>query len=114
MNIFKDFLNKNAIEYSIEENVLEKNSEDTSLFKIIPKVVVFPKNKEEISLLTKFVNSHKGFNITGRSGGTDMSGGAVNDSIILSFTKYFNKTISVNKIEKLATVEPGVFYRDFG
>lgn len=113
MNIFKDFLNKNKIEYSIEENVLEKNSEDTSLFKIIPKVVVFPKNKEEISLLTKFVNSHKGFNITGRSGGTDMSGGAVNDSIILSFTKYFNKTISVNKIEKLATVEPGVFYRDF-
>lgn len=113
MQILKNFLDKNNIDYSQDESILEKNSEDTSLFKIIPKVVVFPKNKEEISSLSKFINNNKGFSITGRSGGTDMSGGSVNDSIILSFSKYFNKTISINKKEKVAIVEPGVFYRDF-
>lgn len=113
MEILKKFLDKNKIDYSIDESVLEKNSEDTSLFKIIPKVVVFPKNKEEISLLSKFVNENKGFSLTGRSGGTDMSGGSVTDSIVLSFSKYFNKIISINKNEKVAVVEPGVFYRDF-
>ena len=113
MEILKKFLEKNKIDYSLDENILEKNSEDTSLFKIIPKVVIYPKNKEEISLLSKFVNDNKGFSITGRSGGTDMSGGSVNDSIILSFSKYFNKVISINKSEKVAFVEPGVFYRDF-
>lgn len=113
MEILKKFLEKNKIDYSLDENILDKNSEDTSLFKIIPKVVIYPRNKEEISLISNFVNDNKGFSITGRSGGTDMSGGAVTDSIILSFSKYFNKVISVNKIEKVAVVEPGVFYRDF-
>lgn len=50
-----------------------------------------------------------GFNITGRSGGTDMSGGSINDSIILSFTKYFNKIISINKNNKEAVVDPVYF-----
>jgi len=113
MEILKKFLEKNKIDYSLDQNILDKNSEDTSLFKIIPKVVIYPRNKEEISLLSKFVNENKGFSITGRSGGTCMSGGSVNDSIILSFSKYFNKVISVNKNEKIAVVEPGVFYRDF-
>ncbi len=113
MKNLKIFLDKNKIDYSLDESILEKNSEDTSLFKIFPKVVVFPKNKEEISKLSKFADDHKGFSITGRSGGTDMSGGSINDSIILSFSKYFNKIISVNKKEKVAIVEPGVFYRDF-
>ncbi|MBP9765754.1 MAG: FAD-binding oxidoreductase [Candidatus Pacebacteria bacterium] len=113
MENLKGFLGQNNIEYSTEEDILEKNSEDTSLFKIVPKIVVFPKNKEEISKISRFANENVGFNITGRSGGTDMSGGSINDSIILSFTKYFNKIISINKNNKEAVVEPGVFYRDF-
>ena len=113
MKILKLFLDKNKIDYSLDQSILEKNSEDTSLFKILPRIVIFPKNKEEISLLSKFINDNKGFSLTGRSGGTDMSGGSVNDSIILSFSKYFNKIISINKNEKVAVVEPGVFYRDF-
>ena len=86
MENLKGFLGQNNIEYSTEEDILEKNSEDTSLFKIVPKIVVFPKNKEEISKISRFANENVGFNITGRSGGTDMSGGSINDSIILSFT----------------------------
>ena len=113
MENLQKFLNENKIDFSIDENILEKNSEDTSLFKMIPKIVIFPKNKEEISIITKFINENRGFSITGRSGGTDMSGGSVTDSIIFSFSKYFNKVISVNKNEKIAVVEPGVFYRDF-
>lgn len=42
-----------------------------------------------------------------------MSGGAIGQSIILSFTKYFNQIISINKSSKEAIVEPGVYYRDF-
>lgn len=113
MENLKSFLGENKIEYSMDSLILDKHSEDTSLFKIIPRIVVFPKNKIEISDLFKFINKNSGFSITSRSGGTDMSGGSVNDSIILSFTKYFNNIISVNKKEKEAVVEPGVFYRDF-
>lgn len=111
-NLYK-FLDKNKIEYSIESEVLEKNSEDTSLFKMRPEIVVFPRNKREISTLLNFINNEDGYNLVSRSGGTDMSGGVLGNSIILSFTKYFNDIKYVDKSSLQAEVEPGVFYRDF-
>ncbi len=119
MNSIKNFLDKEKIEWQIDKNILESYSEDTSLFKILPKIVIFPKNKFDISKLLKFThknnleNKKEVYHITSRSGGTDMSGGAIGQSIILSFTKYFNQIISVNKNTKEAVVEPGVYYRDF-
>ncbi len=115
MNILKNFLNKEKIEYKIDTETLESFSKDTSLFKIIPKIIIFPKNKFEISDILKFIseNSTQKYSITSRSAGTDMSGAAIGESIILSFTKYFNNIISINKEKKEAIVEPGVYYRDF-
>ena len=40
-----------------------------------------------------------------------MAGGAVNDSIIIDFTKHFNKILSVSSVQ--AITQPGVYYRDF-
>ena len=40
-----------------------------------------------------------------------MSGGSINDSIIVDFAKYFNHTPTINS--NIATTEPGVYYRDF-
>ena len=108
-----NFLEKEKFDFSLDQEILQKNSRDTSLFKIIPQVVLYPKSKFEISKILNFVNQNKNLNITGRSGGTDMSGGAVNTGIILSFTKYLNKIIQFDKYEKNILVEPGVFYRDF-
>lgn len=115
MNSLKKFLNIEKIEWQTDKNILASHSEDASLFKILPKIVIFPKNKLEISKLLKFINENQieDYHITSRSGGTDMSGGAVGQSIILSFTKYFNQIISINKEAKEAVVEPGVYYRDF-
>jgi len=49
--------------------------------------------------------------LTARSAGTDMSGGAINDSVIMDFTRYFTKIESVSS--RSAHAQPGVFYRDF-
>ncbi|QQS23239.1 FAD-binding oxidoreductase [bacterium] len=94
---------------------LDKYSHDASLFEIRPQLVAFPKNAEDISTLVKYVKAHKRNNpdlsLTARSGGTDMSGGAINDSIIVTLERYFKKIGPVSKTG--ATVEPGVYYRDF-
>lgn len=110
---FLDKLKENNIDYSTDENILLKNSRDTSLFQKFPKVVIYPKSKNEIRLVCSLVNNSKNLSISCRSGGTDMSGGAVTDSVVLSFTKYLNKIISIEKEKKESVVEPGVFYRDF-
>jgi FAD/FMN-containing dehydrogenase len=100
------------IEYSVDENILDEYSYDTSIFKLKPKVVVFPKNVEEIKRLVNFAKENN-LSLTCRSGGTDMSGGPLTDSILIVFTKYFNKILEINPQEKYAIVQPGVYFRDF-
>jgi FAD/FMN-containing dehydrogenase len=92
-------------------DTLTKYSHDASLFEIKPAVVVYPKNTKDIENLIKFASTHPGVSITPRSAGTDMSGGAINDSIIMDVTHYFNHIRQIG--HDFAVTEPGVFYRDF-
>ena len=98
-----------------DEKTLEKYSHDASLFEVVPEVVVFPKDASDVEALVKFVSENKKsdpkLSLTARSAGTCMSGGPLNESIILDTTRYLNKIISVDS-EK-AVAEPGVYYRDF-
>jgi FAD/FMN-containing dehydrogenase len=90
-------------------------SHDASLFELEPALVVSPKNSVDVQKVVRYVATHKEdspeLSITARSAGTDMSGGAINDSIILDMNKHFTKVKKVTKTE--GHVEPGVFFRDF-
>ncbi|HEX8182226.1 MAG TPA: FAD-binding oxidoreductase [Candidatus Saccharimonadales bacterium] len=90
-------------------------SHDASMFELIPKLVVFPKDTQDVSTLIGVVNANKAtmpeLSLTARSAGTDMSGGAINDSIIVDFKKYFTTISEVTPTT--AHAQPGVFYRDF-
>ncbi len=90
-------------------------SHDASLFEIRPELVVSPKHSADLQELVKLVAANKhsmpGLSLTARSGGTDMSGGAINESIIIDFTKYFTTVESVSPTS--ARTQPGVYYRDF-
>jgi FAD/FMN-containing dehydrogenase len=94
---------------------LEEVSRDASLFRVVPQAVVSPKDAEDISALVRFVTEKnkagEKLSITARSAGTDMSGGPLNDSIILDMKPHFNSVIEVGP--DFAEVEPGVFFRDF-
>lgn len=99
----------------LDQKTLKTYSRDASIFEVMPEVVIYPKHAQDIQSTVRFVNEYKKefptLSITARSAGTDMSGGPINNSIILDFTKYINKIIDVNREE--ATVEPGCYYRDF-
>lgn len=94
---------------------LEQFSHDASMFEIRPKLVVAPTSTSDIEKLVSLVAREKSrkpsLSVTARSAGTDMSGGAINDSIILDVGKHFTK---IHKITKTtAHAQPGVLYRDF-
>lgn len=100
-----------------DSQTIEQYSHDASIFELKPKAVVFPKDTSDIKALVKFVKENKksepSLSLTGRSAGTDMGGGPLSESIIVSFGKYFNHIKSVDKESRSAISEPGVFYRDF-
>ncbi len=98
-----------------DQDVLEFYSHDASLFEVKPELVVAPKDSEDVRLLTTLVAEQKNqspkLSLTARSGGTCMSGGSINESIIVDFNAHMH---SIGELtENSARVQPGVFYRDF-
>jgi len=98
-----------------DDVTLEKYARDASLFIVHPEAVVFPKDSADVQAIVRYVSEHKEsdptLSVTARSAGTDMSGGPLNDSLIMDFTKYMNTLVSVDDEKGIA--QPGVYYRDF-
>ena len=117
MEKIKQALVANGFSGDIDDSkeLTEKYSHDASMFEIIPKLVIAPKTAKDVQIAVALVAEEKkhdkDLSLTARSAGTDMSGAAINDSIIVDFNKYLTKIISVT--ETHGVVQPGAFYRDF-
>lgn len=98
-----------------DDATLKQFSKDTSLFQVRPQLVVSPKDVDDLKCLVTYVSERKdddvSLSLTGRAAGSDMTGGPLNESIILDFPKYFNQQ-SVDGVAKIATAQPGVYFRD--
>lgn len=115
MNVLKQKIQEILTgEVEDDENTREYYSHDASMFELLPELVVYPKTSDDLKSLVKFVAHTKeslpNLSITPRSAGTDMSGGAIGQSIVVDFTRHFNSISAVTKTD--AQVQPGVYYRD--
>ena len=115
MDIQKELAKIFKGELDVDEQTRQTYSHDASLFELKPDVVGYPKDVEDLKAVVKFVSSHKKDNpnlsITPRSRGTDMSGGAIGDSILLDVSKHMTTLLNVDSNQ--ATVQPGMMYKDF-
>lgn len=102
-------------EADLRQETLDFYSHDASLFELRPQIVVYPKNVKDLQRLVVSAyfcrQDMPNLSLTARSGGTCMSGGAINESVIVDFTHYLKKIENVSASS--ARVQPGVFYRDF-
>lgn len=117
---------------SMDEGIRAKFSEDMSIFRVMPRAAVFPEDVDDIKALVRFAREARkndpGVSLTARSAGTDMGGGPLTESIVVSFTEHLNriKEIHISPFDftpsaklginqdndSYAIVEPGVYYRD--
>ncbi len=115
MNLKADLSRIIAGEVEDTPETLTNYSHDASLFEVKPEVVTYPKDASDVRALVQYVKERKAKNptlsLTARSAGTDMSGGAVNDSIIADFNRHFTQIFEITPTS--AHAQPGVFYRDF-
>ncbi len=92
----------------------DEYSRDASLFRIKPEIVVFPKDVADVCALVSFVAKKKqggvAISLTARSGGTDMTGGPLSESIVVVFTRYMNRLKRF--MGEYVVAEPGMYYRD--
>jgi len=96
-----------------DDEALKRYSTDASIFSVKPQIVLFPKDSEDIQNIVKFAlekkKEGKNISVTARGAGTCMSGGSLNESIILDTTRYMSGVVIKGKE---AVVLPGTFYRD--
>jgi FAD/FMN-containing dehydrogenase len=117
MDEIKTLLKTQGFTGDVEDSadILETYSHDASMFEIKPQLVISPKTAKDVEIAVKLVAEKKkemhDLSLTARSAGTDMSGAAINDSIIVDFNRHLNKIISVKTDRAIS--QPGVFFRDF-
>ena len=87
-----------------DAGTLEKFSRDMSAYRILPALVVEPKNEEDVLKTVQFTRN-EGLSIVPRSGGSDLSGASIGPGIILNFKKHLNRLIVIGEE---TIVQPGM------
>jgi FAD/FMN-containing dehydrogenase/Fe-S oxidoreductase len=83
---------------------------DNSVYQQLPKLVIHPRTRQDIVVLTKTSNEdqYSEIKFSARGGGTGTNGQSLTPGIIVDLSKYMNKVLEINVEEKWVKVEAGV------
>jgi FAD/FMN-containing dehydrogenase/Fe-S oxidoreductase len=84
---------------------------DASFYQIMPAGVVIPKTIDE-ALRSLSICRDQSRIVTPRGGGTSQCGQTVNDGIVIDFSKYLNRIVSLDVDNRTCVVEPGIVLDD--
>lgn len=87
---------------------------DSSIFNLPPSVVVYPRNENDVRKAARFTwqlaERGRVIPITARGNGTDQSGAALGDGIMLVFPAHLNRILELDSKTGSVTVEAGINY----
>ena len=118
MSKVADYLREHVVgEVSTATSARKFFSTDGSVFAITPQVVVYPRTTDDIRKIARFswqlAEKGKIVPITARGAGSDQSGAALGDGIMLVFPAHLNKMLELDTKKNFAKVQPGINYRNF-
>lgn len=95
-----------------DHHALAAASHDASAFSLTPAAIATPRTSQEVQDVVKLVMSQRDrhLSLTARSGGTDMSGGPLTESIVVDMQKHLNQIMHIG--DHRVTIQPGAWYRD--
>ena len=82
-------------------------SSDASLYRVLPRAVVRPRDADEIVAALEVCRS-LGVPLTARGAGTSIAGNAVGTGVVLDTSRYLNRVHTVDAEARTATIDPGV------
>jgi FAD/FMN-containing dehydrogenase/Fe-S oxidoreductase len=80
---------------------------DASLFQVIPRAVVVPRDEQDLVAAVKIAADHQ-VPVTVRGGGTSLSGQTFGPGLVLDISKYLDQIFEINPDQQWARVGPGV------
>lgn len=98
-----------------DEETLNSRSTDLGNCQVMPELVAFPRDARDVERLVQYVAENKqkypDLSVTARSAGIDITGGPLNDSIILDMGKYMIQMKALSR--ERAVVQPGIPFHEF-
>ena len=79
-------------------------SSDASLYRVVPSVVVFPREADEVAAVVAVCRSER-VPLTARGGGTSIAGNSVGSGVVLDFSRYLNRIHDIDQGSATAVVE---------
>ena len=94
-------------EVSNESWIKDYYSVDSSNHQILPELVCFPKDEDDIQIsLRSAINN--GLSISCRGAGTSLLGQSLSNGLVLDFTRHMNKILDLDLQSNCVSVQPGV------
>ncbi|HEY0846448.1 MAG TPA: FAD-binding and (Fe-S)-binding domain-containing protein [Noviherbaspirillum sp.] len=84
---------------------------DASNYRQVPIGVVVPRSTEDVVETVRICHRY-GAPVLARGGGTSLCGQCCNVAVVMDFSKYLNRIISIDAENKTARVQPGVVLDD--
>ncbi len=118
MNKVANYLQEHVLgEVLASQEVRKYFSTDGGVFELMPSLVVYPKNTQDVRKTTRFAwqLAEKGhaLPITARGRGSDQGGAAIGSGIIMVFPTHMNRLLELDVKKRMARVQPGIIFRSF-
>jgi len=108
---FGDLRQRLRGEIHAERAIRELYSTDASLYYLLPKRVILPRNPSDIHEILSFSKKNN-VPLTPRGSGTSTAGQAIGEGMVLDFSRHLNQIQKLNPNEKWVEVEPGIVYAE--
>jgi FAD/FMN-containing dehydrogenase/Fe-S oxidoreductase len=79
---------------------------DASNYRQVPIGVVIPRSAEDAAVAVALCHRH-GAPIVNRGGGTALGGQGCNVAVLIDFSKYLNRVLAIDAVNRIGEVEPG-------
>ncbi|MCA9983009.1 MAG: FAD-binding protein [Anaerolineales bacterium] len=82
-------------------------STDASIYQVEPHGVLIPRTVDDVHAATELAAKHK-VAILPRTSGSSLAGQAVNQALVIDFTRHLDQILEVNKEESWVRIQPGI------
>jgi FAD/FMN-containing dehydrogenase/Fe-S oxidoreductase len=84
---------------------------DASAYEMTPIGVVFPESTADVSAVVEYCAQER-IPVLPRGGGTSLAGQAVNEAVVLDFTRHMDELLDTDLAARTARAQPGIYLGD--
>lgn len=115
MSKVADYLQEHLMgEVTVSPEARRHFAYDASILRLAPAIIVYPRSEDDIRKVTRFswqlAERGRGLPITARGGGSDTSGAAIGNGIMMVMPAHMNRILALDPKKEFVTLEPGVNY----